>query len=536
MGSSFTTNLGLENPAYLSQNNTWGTTENTARTMLDSAIAGRSNWTLSGATFTITVPNGTVSSPSAIAPVWLFGGTPGVTCTVTFAPNTAQRFVFVFNNTPNTIIFTQGSGTTATVLSGAANIVFFDGTGAGANAALFATAPTAAPGSVTNPSYSFTGYPDVGLYVPGVHTLGIAANGVEMAQFAATGAGPTGLNTLGVTVGTPIGNAFSNVNMFGGGWAGPAVPSGYCFLYFDESTSLVYAKYRDSAGNPQQAVVGAYTPQNVATYAGANPPVINNSDYWLRVNEGLTELDFYYKDSGGASHGPFPLGGYGPNNLAAYVGAAPPTANSSNMWFQVNEAKTELDFYYKDSGGGSHGPFPVASYGPGNLATYAGAAPATINNRNNYFTTDESTGNLNWYYKNSSGASFGPTVIGNYSGGSSWINTFVPTFADSAFQWSTVGSIKCGYQQVGKTVAIQLLMEVTKTSGGVSGTFTISLPVPAYTGAGSFAQTISLLPANPASLTGTQALVSGANLTMTYSAVGGIVTAFVSFNGVYQSN
>src|SRR5271157_2759895 len=309
--STYTPTLGLENPAYLSQNNTWGVTENTGRTIIEGSRCGIGYFPLTGTTFSISVTNGTPTS--ATSRTWVFTGTPSGTCTVTWGPNTAPNWVFVFNNSSQTIILKQGSGTVATVLGGTANIVYFDGGGAGANASVFQPgALTQPPGSVSAPSYSFTGYTDVGLYAPAAHTLGLASNGAAMATFASSGSGPSGLNTLGATLGPYIGNAFSNLDLFSGGWAGPACPNGYYFVYIKESNGQMFLKYNTSTGSQQQLFLGTFTPGNLATFAGAAPPIIANQDVYFQVNEAKTELDFYYKDSGGGSHGPFPIGSYGP--------------------------------------------------------------------------------------------------------------------------------------------------------------------------------------------------------------------------------
>ena len=481
--STFTGNLGLENPAYLSQTNTWGTTENTGRSIVDNAVAGRATFNLTTTSFSISITNGTVTT--AQSRVWTFTGTPGGSCLVTFAPNTAQNWVFIINQSANSVILTQGSGTQATVLSGAANIVYFDGTGAGANCTLFQSTPTQGPGTVTNPSYSFTGFTDIGLYVPGAHTLGIASKATEMASFAVSGAGPSGLNTLGQT-GNPsgpfIGNAFSNLDLFSGSWFGPSVPPGYCFLYLDESNGNIWVKYLDSLSHQQTAVIGNYLPGNIANFAGGAPATLAHKDYY----------------------------------------------------FQVNEAKTELDFYYVDSSGITHGPIPIASYGPGNIALFTGSAPATVANLYSWFIVNESTNTLNWYYQTSGGASEGPIVIGTYGGTGGW-TTYTPTFSSTTGA-TLVGTPLGSYIQVGKTVTLQILMEIHNTSFPGSDTYTISLPVSSYTGAGSFNQNIAAVSDNPGTITNLyNAALSGSSFTV-QALLNNSGNVFIQFNGVYQSN
>lgn len=64
-----------------------------------------------------------------------FSGTPGGTCTVTIAPNDMQKIYYVHNNTNETIILQQGSGTTVTVEVGKKAGVFCDGAGVFASVA-----------------------------------------------------------------------------------------------------------------------------------------------------------------------------------------------------------------------------------------------------------------------------------------------------------------------------------------------------------------------------------------------------------------
>ena len=473
---SYTQNVGMENPAYLSETNTWGTSLNTSRSIMDNAIAGRATFSLTTTSLAINITNGTVTP--AGSRYWIFTGNPGGVCTIIFGPNTAQNWVFVSNQSGYNLIFQQGSGSTATVLAGAGNIVYFDGTGATANVSLFLPTPTQPPGTVTSPSYSFTGYPDIGLYVPAAHTMGIACLGAKMASFAASGAGPSGLNTLGATLGPYIGNAFSNLDLFSGGWAGPACPAGYSFLYCDEATGQVYLKYKDSTSTQRTLILGNYTPGNLANYAGGAPATVVNKDYY----------------------------------------------------FQVNEAKTELDFYYKDSSGTSHGPIPIASYGPGNIALFTGSAPATVANYDSYFVVNEATSTINWYYQDSTGGSHGPIVIGTYSATAGW-TTYTPTFSSSG---ATLLSAQGNYIQTGKSVSIQILMQIHSTSYPSTDQYTISLPVSAYT-SGSYTQNLAATTSNPGILSNIyHAVLSGTSFTVNATTVGA-GNPYIQFNGVYQA-
>src|SRR5271165_783727 len=197
MSTVLTRNLQLQNIVTGTQPTTWWNTENFDRTLVDQAICAVSSWPVT-VNFTITVQSGT---PAATARVWIFTGTPPATVTVTFAPNSSQNWAFAINQTTETLIFEQGLGTTISMPTNTSGILIFDGAGAGANVTQLLFNNARGPGTLAAPSYTFVGLPDVGLYVPGIHTLGIAANDVEMAQFKSSGTmsgQPAGLNTWGV--------------------------------------------------------------------------------------------------------------------------------------------------------------------------------------------------------------------------------------------------------------------------------------------------------------------------------------------------
>ena len=85
--------------------------------------------------------------------VLVLGGSPSGANTITISPNDQDKLYFVYNNTSQNAIFSQGSGANATVLAGDFGIVYADGAGAGAAATLM-TFPVAtadiADGAVTS--------------------------------------------------------------------------------------------------------------------------------------------------------------------------------------------------------------------------------------------------------------------------------------------------------------------------------------------------------------------------------------------------
>jgi hypothetical protein len=131
MASTYTVNTGIELIANGEQSGTWGDTTNVNLEIIDRLTNGVGAITLSGTTHTLTTTDGALSDGQY--KVLVFGGTPSGTNTVTISPNDQEKQYFVVNNSGESIILTQGSGTSVTIANGATDIVFADGGGAGAN-------------------------------------------------------------------------------------------------------------------------------------------------------------------------------------------------------------------------------------------------------------------------------------------------------------------------------------------------------------------------------------------------------------------
>ena len=65
--------------------------------------------------------------------VLVLGGSPSGTNTVTISPNDAQHIYIIKNNTGQTALFTQGTGTNVSILSNTSKIIYADGAGNGAS-------------------------------------------------------------------------------------------------------------------------------------------------------------------------------------------------------------------------------------------------------------------------------------------------------------------------------------------------------------------------------------------------------------------
>ena len=136
MASTYTVNTGIELITNGEQSGTWGDTTNTNLEIIDRLTNGVGDITITGTTHTLTTSDGALSDGQY--KVLVFGGTPSGTNTVTISPNDQEKLYFIVNNSGESIILTQGSGTTVTVATGTTDIVYADGAGAGANVASLA--------------------------------------------------------------------------------------------------------------------------------------------------------------------------------------------------------------------------------------------------------------------------------------------------------------------------------------------------------------------------------------------------------------
>lgn len=131
MPSTYTTRNGIELIATGEQSGTWGTTTNTNLQIIDRVLSGVGTIDLSGsgAAHTLTTTDGTLTD--GMYKVLVLDGAT-TTCTITISPNDAQKLYFVYNNSGESCVFTQGSGGDVTIANGDTKVIYADGTGAGA--------------------------------------------------------------------------------------------------------------------------------------------------------------------------------------------------------------------------------------------------------------------------------------------------------------------------------------------------------------------------------------------------------------------
>ena len=140
--ATYTTNGGITKIATGDESGTWGNTTNLNFDIIDRITNGVGAITLSGTTHTLTTSDGSLSDGQY--KVLVLGGSPSGTNTITVAPNDAQKFYIVKNNSGESAIFTQGSGANVTVADGNSAIIYCDGAGAGAAVVdITATVPAA---------------------------------------------------------------------------------------------------------------------------------------------------------------------------------------------------------------------------------------------------------------------------------------------------------------------------------------------------------------------------------------------------------
>jgi hypothetical protein len=109
---------------------TWGDITNTNLRIVDRLTNGVGAIALSGTTHTLTTSDGTLSDGQYR--LLVLGGSPSGTNTITIDPNDQEKIFFVFNNSGENAVFTQGSGGNVTVADGTYALIYSDGAGSGA--------------------------------------------------------------------------------------------------------------------------------------------------------------------------------------------------------------------------------------------------------------------------------------------------------------------------------------------------------------------------------------------------------------------
>lgn len=147
MGSTYTPNLGIEQPATGAYANTWGVVANRSYAVLDAAIGGSAQITLTGAPGTpqqlVTIP-GSDGLQHGLFPLIVWTGAQTTAGAVTIVPVTQQRLFIMRNETAATIQFAQSAGGAQfTLQPGYDAHIYCDGASPNSNVA----------GAIVNPQY-----------------------------------------------------------------------------------------------------------------------------------------------------------------------------------------------------------------------------------------------------------------------------------------------------------------------------------------------------------------------------------------------
>jgi len=171
MTSTYAVNTGIELIADGTQSGTWGDTTNTNLQIVDRLTSGVGAITLSGTTHTLSTSDGALSEGQY--KVLVFGGSPSGTNTVTVNPNDQSKQYFIVNNSGESVIISQGSGSTVTIADGSTDIIYCDGAGSGAAVTSFGTDLSGVLSSANNLS-------DLASAVTALTNLGLTATAAEI--------------------------------------------------------------------------------------------------------------------------------------------------------------------------------------------------------------------------------------------------------------------------------------------------------------------------------------------------------------------
>ena len=133
--ATYVNNLRLKEITTGDEDGTWGTSTNTNLELIGEALGYNTQAAFgSDADATTTVADGTADPARAFYFKVTSGATLTATRTLTIAPNTVSRVMYIENATTGSqsINISQGSGANVTIASGATKVVYLDGAGSGA--------------------------------------------------------------------------------------------------------------------------------------------------------------------------------------------------------------------------------------------------------------------------------------------------------------------------------------------------------------------------------------------------------------------
>ena len=237
--ATYTNNLRLKEITTGDEDGTWGTSTNNNLDLIAESLGySTQDCFSSDADATTTVADGATDPARALYFKATSSATLTATRTLTIAPNTISRVMFIENATTGSqsIAISQGSGANVTVANGSSKLVYLDGAGAGAAVVDISTNLSLAPtsGSFANLTVTSTGNfsgatisnlgtvttADInGGTVDGVTIGGASAGAGTFSSLTATTADINGGTIDGVTIGGASAGAgtFTSLNASGGG-------------------------------------------------------------------------------------------------------------------------------------------------------------------------------------------------------------------------------------------------------------------------------------------------------------------------------
>ena len=137
--ATYVNNLRLKEIATGDESGTWGTSTNTNLKLIGEALGFKTEASFSSdADVTTTVADGATDPARALYFKVTSGASLTATRTLTIAPNTVSRVMFIENATSGSqsINISQGSGANVTIANGKTALLYLDGAGSGAAAVL----------------------------------------------------------------------------------------------------------------------------------------------------------------------------------------------------------------------------------------------------------------------------------------------------------------------------------------------------------------------------------------------------------------
>jgi hypothetical protein len=131
--ATYVNDLRLKEIATGDESGSWGTSTNTNLELIAEAFSfGTEAITTNADTHTTTIADGSTDPGRSL--FLKYTGTLDSTCTITIGPNTVSKLWFIENATSGSqsIIISQGSGASITILNGQTKAIYSDGAGSGA--------------------------------------------------------------------------------------------------------------------------------------------------------------------------------------------------------------------------------------------------------------------------------------------------------------------------------------------------------------------------------------------------------------------